>query len=107
MAEPTLSQIVAFYRKKAKYYETKADDLEQDFGAMAPVAPEVEDAHLEDAPLQPIVDFLKSVGAKRPLDIAEKISVLKDQVIQTVNNNPEIFEKAERGWIKLKEVQTS
>lgn len=103
MKELKPADIIEWFKMKSREYAQTAARLEKDFD-MTPSDLSLSNTEPKElAPLESITKFLKSVGAKRPADIADHIKSTKEAVLATVEANPTILEKAQKGWIKLKE----
>lgn len=106
MSTPTLTDIIKDYRIKARDFNTIADTLERDYGLKG-------DAGAFDAyhapeenpvPIDNIKTFIIEKRAARASTISTALKTTKEYINKIVDENPTIFERADKGWIKVKSI---
>lgn len=96
-----LLKTIAKYRAKSAEFAAMATALERDMPWLSdgqPVVPQKPDGVPST---QAIADYLTKVGAKRPADIADELGASRDVILSIIDANPERFQKADRGWVRL------
>lgn len=104
MSNPSLAEIIKDYRNKAAQFTAVADMLERDYaitGNGSSVSAAL--AVLEKPSLEKIKDFINEKGAARAGTLATVLKTSKEAINEVIDANAAMFERADKGWIKLKQ----
>ena len=109
MSEPSPSEMIRWFRDKAREFSAIADTLERTFpGGGANASTPLDDVSRREARLtERVINIDQIVGllktkAGRSGDIADTLGCTKETVDAAVAAHPDLFEVGERGWIRLK-----
>jgi len=103
MSNPSLAEIINDYRQKATEFNIIADTLERDYKVKVPSPQKLTPAAgIAEMNAETIKAFIKKKTAARAATIAEEFKSNKEAVSAIIEANPDLFERAEKGWIKVK-----